>query len=156
MRLARRWARRDRSQLHDLHQPLHPLAINRVTLSLAEPMRHLAAPEKRRLEMLLIDHSHQPDRFAVVEPLFVIHRRAIQAQELALPPHRQRSIVAPRHHTEPCSHRLRRSASDKKSRSIVSSPTFFSSSSFSGDTGSSSRFSANTPPARSSNCFFHA
>src|SRR5690606_28101022 len=127
MRRARLRLRRHRLEAHEAHQPLDALAI-RLTPLLAEGVGQLPAPVERVLQMELVDSTHQREFVGARRLRLVVQPRARDLEQLALAADGQLREPAV-DHLSPLLQRRRPSPLDKKSRSTVSSPIFFSSSS---------------------------
>ena len=74
---------------HDPHQPLHPLAVDRLA-TLGEPLRPAPTAEERVGRVLFID---RPQVLVRLGGRLVVQFGAAQPQQFALPPHAQRRVV---------------------------------------------------------------
>ena len=74
----------NRLQAHDAHQPLHPLAVDRLALP-DQPGGQLPAAEERVRRVLLVDEPHQPQVLGRLTRRLVVQARPIQSEQLALP-----------------------------------------------------------------------
>lgn len=92
-RSRQRRLRRHRFQAHFLHQSLHSLAIYAVPRPSQEGPHVATAPE-RRLQVLLVDESHELEVLARFRCGLVIETGAVDPQQLALSPHAQRGMAA--------------------------------------------------------------
>lgn len=82
-----------RRDSHLPHQPLHALAIDRMSVlpqHSSEPPRAQEWPAREQL----VDPPHQAQIIVVGRPPFAVDARAGDSQKLALPPHRQIIMVA--------------------------------------------------------------
>ena len=82
----------DRLQAHQPHQPLHPLAVDRLAL-LDQPLRQPPAAEERVGGVLLVDQPHQPQVLRRLGRRLVVQAGAAQPQQFALPAHAQLRVV---------------------------------------------------------------
>jgi hypothetical protein len=73
---------------HLAHQVLYLLAVHRETL-IVQPVTNSATAVEGTLEMHLIDPPHQPQILIRDTRRLVIHRGAIEIQQLTLAGHRQ-------------------------------------------------------------------
>jgi hypothetical protein len=137
---------------HLLHQPLHALAVHDTPLR-AQLLAQLAAPQERRCEMQLVDPPHQLELLVARRARCVVHARAMDSENLALPSDRERRVRID--HRAAFLHRTRSSPRAKKSRSTVSSPIFARSSA--SRSGLSLRLGvlSKASAALSSSSFFH-
>lgn len=69
---------------HDPHQPLQAFTVERL-LRGREFFRHLAAAEERRLQILLVESTHQLQVLSTLAGKFVVVGAARKAQQLTLP-----------------------------------------------------------------------
>jgi site-specific DNA recombinase len=81
----------DGLQIHHLHQPAHPLTIDRVA-PLSKEHAHPWPPVEWRLEILLVDQTHQVQIQVTLASRPVVERRAIQPHDVALPADTQKRI----------------------------------------------------------------
>src|SRR5512135_494968 len=74
---------KDRFQAHQSHEPLDPLAIDRLPGSLQSD-RHLPAAVERGLEELLVDPPHQAQVLLRLDSRWEIVARSVETQQFAL------------------------------------------------------------------------
>src|SRR5690242_5219675 len=144
----------DRHQPHQAHQPLHPLAVDRVVLRV-QPCRHPPRAVERPGQVLPVDQRHQLQVRVADRRRATIDRGPADVQEPALTGHRQGGMRA-------VDHRAARgpaylpSLLAKKSFSTLSWPICR----YNSPTCASPPLSSRTPPASkttaapSSNIFF--
>jgi len=77
------WSRYRGFQPHDLHEPLDPPPVDRVSF-VPEQAHHLSRSEKLRLQMLLVDDPHQLQSVIIFTHRLIIVARSRQRNELAL------------------------------------------------------------------------
>jgi len=73
---------------HPPHQSLNPFAVHRETL-IVQPVTNPATTVEGAFEMHLIDPPHQPQILIRDPHRLVIHRGAVELQQLTLAGHRQ-------------------------------------------------------------------
>src|SRR5215217_7917376 len=83
----------DRHQPHQAHQPLHPLAVHRVSLCV-QPRRHPPRAIKGPDQVLPVDQRHQLEVRVADRRRVPVHRGAADVQDLALTGHRQGGMRA--------------------------------------------------------------
>ena len=79
-------------QAHDAHQPLHPLAVDRLPLP-DQPGGQLPAAVKRVGRVLLVDEPHQPQVLGRLTRRLVVQARPVQPEQLALPADAQLGVA---------------------------------------------------------------
>src|SRR5689334_171271 len=144
----------DRLDAHETHERAHMITANLEALALKHAGKP-ARPEKRMRQMQLVDAAHQP-QFGRRDRLgLVVQARAAHIEQFALAHDRQLAVSVDQRFA--LGKPKRPSAPDKKSRSIVSSPTFACRSRMRRSASSAAGLPwSKTSPACSSNCLRQA